>query len=257
MSGVHSIRRDRIIAAVAAALIELGCGYLLLTGFPPQPPPAIDQGLHVLTIPTPRTPRSPHPIEVVHRQARPAAPSLPNRRSEATAIVAPPPAVPLIVPPTLIAAPQPGAGTQPTAGAADVRGPGTGSGGRESGNGGGGVGDGDGDDTPPHWRSGRLHDSDFPRAAFEAGAQGTVSVRYTVETDGRATGCTVTRSSGSAILDATTCRLIEKRLRFYPARDAAGDPVASEIVEDHSWVLESDGPPIVPPDPAPPRSGPG
>ncbi len=73
---------------------------------------------------------------------------------------------------------------------------------------------------------------------------------YTVLTDGRAVDCRVTRSSGSDLLDATTCRLIERRFRFDPSRDGRGRPIVSHIEENHSWIVED-----LPPDPAepPPR----
>ena len=243
MAGAPTIRRDRIVAGIAVAAIEAALGYLMLAGFPSQLPQRIEEGLHVFTITPASPPPPPRRIEPAHAHARPAgAASPPNLVSRQTAIVTPPPAIPLIVPPTIVAAPKPGAGADPTAGNAAVRGPGTGHGsdGNGTGSGGAGEGSGSGDETPPRWRSGHLHNSDFPRAAFESGAQGTVSVRYTVAIDGRATDCVVTRSSGSAALDATTCRLIEKRLRFHPALDAAGHAVSSAIEEDHTWLIEQE-----------------
>jgi protein TonB len=112
-----------------------------------------------------------------------------------------------------------------------------------TGSGGYGNGDGDGgDESPPRWRSGRLKDSDYPKAAGVAGISGTVSVRYTVETNGRVTGCLVTRSSGSAALDDTTCRLIEKRFRFEPSRDAQGRAVRSMLEENHEWAIDQQPP---------------
>ncbi|MEG8053304.1 TonB family protein [Sphingomonas aerolata] len=65
-----------------------------------------------------------------------------------------------------------------------------------------------------------------------------VGVRYTVETTGRVTGCSITRSSGNAVLDATTCRLIELRFRYRPWLDAAGRPVRSTVVHNQEWVNE-------------------
>ena len=58
-------------------------------------------------------------------------------------------------------------------------------------------------------------------------------------TNGRAGGCTVVRSSGHAALDATTCRLIEKRFRFEPARDAQGRPVQELRGWKQDWWLEA------------------
>jgi protein TonB len=165
--------------------------------------------------------------------------SPPNLRSHPTPVVAPPPIVQPLQPPPMQAALNPGTGTAPTAGAADVRGSGLGSGGQGdgSGSGSGGDGGGDGGDVPPRLLKGRLKNSDYPRTAADAGAEGSVLVRYTVGKDGRASSCRVTRSSGNDELDRTTCRLIVERFRFVPSRDASGNPVDSDIVEEHSWSI--------------------
>ena len=114
--------------------------------------------------------------------------------------------------------------------------------GSEGGGGSAGQGglDGEGGDgQSPRWRSGRIKgSSDYPPEARDAGVGGTVSVRYTVETDGHVTGCVVTRSSGDASLDQTTCRLIEQRFRYKPSMDAQGRPVPSLVEENHTWSME-------------------
>ena len=70
---------------------------------------------------------------------------------------------------------------------------------------------------------------------------------YTVEPDGRATGCRITASSGSAELDSHTCRLIEQRFRFRPSLDGRGRPVRSRIVQDHYWEVQDEAPVHEPP----------
>ena len=55
-----------------------------------------------------------------------------------------------------------------------------------------------------------------------AGAQGTAGFRLVIGADGAVTGCTITRSSGDAALDAATCAILLGRARYEPARDAAG-----------------------------------
>src|SRR3546814_17429600 len=66
--------------------------------------------------------------------------------------------------------------------------------------------------TRPVLLGGRIEDSDYPKAASRAKSGGEVEVRFTVQPTGRATGCRITRSSGDASLDATTCRLIEEQI---------------------------------------------
>ena len=65
-----------------------------------------------------------------------------------------------------------------------------------------------------------------------------MSVRYVITLAGRATDCEVTASSGYRVLDVLTCRLIEQRFRFKPARDEDGRPVLSTMVQDHYWENE-------------------
>ena len=49
------------------------------------------------------------------------------------------------------------------------------------------------------------------------------------------TNCRVTEPSGFALADQTACRLIEQRFVYRPARDERGQPVASTVVEWHTW----------------------
>lgn len=67
----------------------------------------------------------------------------------------------------------------------------------------------------------------YPARALREEIEGTVGVRVTVTGDGRATGCSVTASSGSDILDAAACKDLERYGRFDPALDDAGDPTSA------------------------------
>jgi protein TonB len=66
----------------------------------------------------------------------------------------------------------------------------------------------------------------YPARALREEIEGTVGVRVTVTADGRATGCSVTASSGSDILDAAACQGMERYARFEPALDDAGNPTS-------------------------------
>lgn len=94
--------------------------------------------------------------------------------------------------------------------------------------------------TPAVLVKGRLKNSDYPRAARRAGAEGTVHVRFLVNPDGGVGGCTVTRSSGHPELDSTTCRLIERRFRYRPARDVQGRPTSDVVVGEQLWWIRQD-----------------
>jgi TonB family protein len=80
-------------------------------------------------------------------------------------------------------------------------------------------------------------DEDYPAAAIRNHEQGPVAFRLEVGADGRPAGCTVTGSSGSSILDSTTCRLLVARARFQPARDAQGKPTADSFNGRIIWRL--------------------
>jgi protein TonB len=64
----------------------------------------------------------------------------------------------------------------------------------------------------------------YPARALREEIEGTVGVRVSVTPDGRATGCSVTASSGSDILDAAACAGMERYARFDPALDNDGNP---------------------------------
>lgn len=81
------------------------------------------------------------------------------------------------------------------------------------------------------------NETDYPDAARRREEQGTVRVSYVVDAEGRVSGCTVVQSSGSSSLDATTCRIFERRFRYAPARDASGNPVPASMTQSVTWRL--------------------
>jgi TonB family protein len=82
-----------------------------------------------------------------------------------------------------------------------------------------------------------VSDSDYPAAALQAREEGMVEFRLDVGANGRATDCIVIRSSGSAALDSTTCRIMRSRARFTPALDAQGRPVGDSTMARIGWKL--------------------
>ena len=85
--------------------------------------------------------------------------------------------------------------------------------------------------------------ADYPPAAILAGEEGIVGFRLGVDEQGRTVACTITQSSGSALLDGTTCRLMTLRARFQPAKDAEGKAVASAFQSRTKWVIPQFRPP--------------
>jgi protein TonB len=81
---------------------------------------------------------------------------------------------------------------------------------------------------------------DYPPSAQRAGEQGTVGISWTVNAQGRAENCQVTRSSGSSALDDATCRLLVRRARYAPALDQSGNPMSTKKSRNVSWRLPDD-----------------
>jgi protein TonB len=182
---------------------------------PPPPPP-----------PPPQQRQQPKPKE------KEGGSSPKNIRSEATPVVAPKPEI--VTPPVqkIAATETPRNGTAPTQGASDVRGPGTGSGGTGNGTGSGSGGNGPGGGgggiaEPPHLVSPVLRGRDFPPEMFDQWPQGaTVFLRLRVDARGYVSECAIDRGTGVQAIDNLMCNLAHDRLRFRPAVNRAGQPVA-------------------------------
>jgi protein TonB len=89
--------------------------------------------------------------------------------------------------------------------------------------------------SPPVRLAGVLSESDYRRANPPLGAEGTVGVRYFVGSDGKVDRCEVIQTSGFAMFDDATCRLIQKRFLFSPARDETGKAVSWEVLSNYRW----------------------
>jgi TonB family protein len=66
---------------------------------------------------------------------------------------------------------------------------------------------------------------DYPDVAIRRGREGTTGYRLSIGTDGKPFRCDITAASGTAEIDAATCRAVMKRARFEPARDVDGTPL--------------------------------
>ena len=220
---------DRWKSIAAVAVVHVALAFALLSGLSvqvQQSAQAVTQLIAIRLLPPP-------PIVMVEPKRRTASQSaapvaahdLPGGSTGPSKVKAPNPVAPIVAgAPTV----SPGG----TAGHGTLTG--TGSGG---GPGGQGIGTGQGDGgTDLEWLSGEIRQSDYPRAALRAGIGGRVEFRFTVGVTGRVTACTVTRSSGNAELDATTCRLVIKRFRYRPSTDATGRPAPDVVEGDQVWT---------------------
>lgn len=229
--------RQRALSGGGTLIAVVAVGLGLASGLDLSVVRKASEAIFAIAMPVPPVPEQVVPSKVPSEKASGKA-SAANKQAKAAAIAAPPPRLPPVVPP-VAAAPRPGVGNDVSAGATPNPGPGSGAGGRGDGTGAGGTGNGSGGGgTKAAWRSGTIRDRDYPRDASRAKAGGEVEVRFTIEASGRVSGCRVTRSSGDASLDQTTCALIEDRFRFRPATNASGEPVASQYGWRQSWWLE-------------------
>ena len=155
-----------------------------------------------------------------------------NVRSRATPIAAPRPKI--VTPPVqkIAASETPRQGTQSTQGAASTAGPGTGAGGAGNGTGSGGSGNGSGSGDngvadPPHLATPVLSGRDIPRDLVDRWpGRATVFMRLRIDARGYVAECTVDRGTGVPSIDNALCNVAHDRLRFRPAVNRSGQPVA-------------------------------
>lgn len=223
---------DRWWSLAAVILVHVVLAWALLAGLRVdvrRQAELITRMVEIDLPPPPPPPAPPPPIEQARSSRAAAAPATHDRLGGSTGPSRIPQPVP--VAPVIAISPTPSPGG--TAGHGTAAGSGSG-----GGTGGNGTGSGDGEGgTDLEQIAGDIRPSDYPKAALRAGIGGRVEFRFTVGVSGRVTGCTVTRSSGNAELDATTCRVIVQRFRYRPSTDASGRPVVDEIEGDHLWSV--------------------
>lgn len=87
--------------------------------------------------------------------------------------------------------------------------------------------------NPGRW----VTDSDYRPRWIREGLTGNASFTLRIDAAGKVTGCTITRSTGHAVLDTATCELVTKRARFDAARDGTGKPVAGSFTSTINWRI--------------------
>ena len=186
--------------------------------------------------PPPPQPETPKPAEQAQKpKEQEGAASPPNLKSQATPVVAPKPRVELPVPPPVAVTQSPNQGAAPTQGASSVAGPGTGAGGTGNGTGSGGAGTGSGGGgegiaTRAQLITPSLRSRDYPSELRRRLTNGPPPfVMFTVEPNGRVSGCHIYQSSGDPAVDEMTCRLVTARFVYRPAYNRRGQPVASQM----------------------------
>jgi len=235
-------KNNRLKSATAVVLLHVVVGYAILNAFDIRPGDVVKSSLsslNVIDVSIPPVVADKKPKQATQKPE--GAASAANLKKTSAPREAPKRIFEIPQPKSLPAAPKAGNGSENDAGAADRPGPGTGAGGVGSGFGSGNRGDGTGGGgiaSRAKLVGGRITNADYPKSATAARQGGSVTAHFTVGVDGRARKCRVVKSSGNADIDATTCRLIEQRFRYEPARNKAGYPISDVTGWQQTWWLE-------------------
>jgi protein TonB len=222
-------RGDRTKAVTAVAAVHALLALVILSGLNVRMIGETVKHLQtfdVREVPPPPPVRPPPPAPKPRLSKTPAG--APAPKAEPSPILAPPPKLP--VPTPIPAARIAGAGKAANSGAA-ISGTSTGAGG--SGNGpGGGL---DTSHYTPARRITKIPNSEYRRLAASGLESGAAGVTIRVNMDGSASDCRIARSSGNPYADALMCQLTVRYVRFDPARDASGRPVAQDVTFFPNW----------------------
>ena len=207
---------NRMVAIVIVAFLLAVLGYAFVTGLayqyvkkvankmdtfdvaPPPPPPPPD-------VPPPPPPPE-QPMTAPPVVAPPAIVQLPSPPVQIQTVTTPPPAISL----TPKAAPPAPTPPPPHVNqSASARG------------------------NPADW----ITTDDYPASALRANEEGTSSITWTINTEGRVENCHVTHSSGHSDLDEAACRAITRRGRYTPAKDQNGNPISQTQSRNVVWRI--------------------
>jgi protein TonB len=87
---------------------------------------------------------------------------------------------------------------------------------------------------PRQW----ITNDDYPPRALRDEAEGTVSISWEINEQGRVENCRITASSGNNDLDEAACNLITRRGRYTPALDQAGQPMRTSSSRKVVWKIQ-------------------
>jgi protein TonB len=214
----QEVSGNKIAAFVVVALLHLALGYALVTGLAYEGFKQVVKKVTTVDIkkdepkkeppPPPKKMAAAPPIVVPPPMVKDLSSAPPPQDFTTSPQPPPPPALPP-APPGPAAAPPPPPQPKFTPKSAQPKG------------------------NPGNWAT----TNDYPTRALREEREGVTGFRVTVGTDGRATGCDVTSSSGSADLDQATCSNVMRRARFTPATDGEGNPTTGSYSSRVRWVI--------------------
>lgn len=197
---------NRVVSIIIVALIHVVIGYLLISGLAISAVKEVAERMTMVDIEEPPPPEEPD--EPPPEQPQETAPPPPVAPPPPISIApAPPPIqtqseIPPVSPPALIIPPPAPVAPPPPPPPSLARG------------------------VQPRGQNrwARRIQENYPSRALREEIEGTVGVAVTVGTNGRVSGCRITGSSGSSILDDAACKGMQRYARFDPALDAGGNP---------------------------------
>jgi protein TonB len=223
-------RPDQAKAIAAVIAVHAALAAIILTGLNGRIVTQAVESLKTFDLrrPPPPPPEPPPPARRAERAKLEEGAA--GKKAEPSPVVAPQPKLPL--PSPIPAASVAGTGNAPSQGAANA-GTGPGAGGTGIGRGGGGIGDFTG--FTPARMIGKIPNSEYRRISAGRIPRGSASIGFTVNTNGRISGCRIIRSSGDALVDSRVCAAATRYLLFSPARDPSGRPVAQDLTYTPNW----------------------
>ena len=218
--------RWKAMAAAVVATVALGAG--IVSGLNVRVVSAAVEALKTFNVAVPKPPPPPPPPQPrVKPQPAKKPQGAPAKQANPSPVVAPKAVVP--TPTTRPAAPVAGTGSASSAGAA-AGGNGTGAGGYGNGLGGGGTGA-----FTPARKISKIPDTEYQRFVALGIRSGVAGVTIRVNPDGTPSDCRVARSSGNPAADSLMCQLTLAYVRFTPARDPSGRPIAQDVTFFPNW----------------------
>lgn len=220
--------QDRAKAIAAVAIVHVALGGVILNGLNVSIIRQAAERLQTFDIAIPDPPPPPPPPPEQRPVEQKPEEGAPEKAPAPAPVVAPEPKLPVQSPVRASEIAGTGSASAPGAGG---RGTGTGAGGTGS-----GAGSGDGRGFTPAQRISRVPNSEYRRFVDLSGMRsGRVGLMVKVNTDGRPSNCRITRSSGNAAADSLMCELTLRYVRFRPALDPQGRPVAQDMGWSPDW----------------------
>jgi len=224
-------RPDKAKAIAAVVLVHAALAAAILTGLNVHTVRrAVEKLTTISVVEPPPPPPAPPALPAPKPQQMKEAAGAPAPKAEPTPVVAPPPRIPVQSP--IPAAKVAGTGSASNSGAS-TEGTGTGAGGTGNGRGGGDYGDYS-RFTPARLVS-NIPNYEYARLAATGIPSGRVGVVVLVNREGDVSNCRIARSSGDPSIDGLVCQLTVRYVRFRPARDPDGRPVAQDITYFPNW----------------------